>query len=286
MNDLVAEEALLHKWCNTNFSRGSSFNTDGADGRKQDDFRLEFFDELCTWLETELEHSLFTLEQMHQEMISIDKSPDKSLVYSKKHLRNMLVDKYQEKMYFTSHKRRTDVLCFKEYHDNTEDDDMTKVINTAVKLIKNDISLLEIDRSVYPFITEMIEPDRQLELVPESVKLLLRLLLKSDIKVAFWGQNLIRCSRPRSGVVSLPLRFALQLDHRFGSKWLLNELHLFGLCESYNETSQYKYNYIRNKFHVEIESNQMETILEVVEEGNDDIEEEMVDDELQSRNER
>ena len=35
------------------------------------------------------------------------------------------------------------------------------------------------------------------------------------------------------------------------------------LCESYNETSQYKYNYIRNKFHVEIESNQMETILEV-----------------------
>ena len=72
-------------------------------------------------------------------------------------------------------------------------------------------------------------------------------------------------------MVPLPLRFALQLDHRFGSKWLLNELHSFGLCESYSETSQYKYNYIRNKSHVEIESNQMETILEVVEEGNDDV---------------
>ena len=131
----------------------------------------------------------------------------------------------------------------------------------------------------------MIDPDRQLELVPESVKLLLRPLSKSDIKVAFWGQNLIRCSRPRSGVVPLPLRFALQLDHRLGSKWLLKELHSFGLCESYNETSQYKYNYIRNKFLVEIKSNQMETILEVVEEGNGDAEEEMVHDELQSRNE-
>ena len=131
----------------------------------------------------------------------------------------------------------------------------------------------------------MIDPDRQLELIPESVKLLLRPLLRSDIKVAFWAQNLIRCSRPRSGVVPSPLRFALQLDYRFGSKRLLSELHSFGLCESYNETSQYKYNYIRNKFHVEIESNQMETILEVVEEGNDDVEEEMVDDELQSRNE-
>ena len=36
MNDLVAEEALLHKRCNTNFSRGSSFNKDDTGGRKQD----------------------------------------------------------------------------------------------------------------------------------------------------------------------------------------------------------------------------------------------------------
>ena len=201
MNDLVAEEALLHKRCNTNLSRGSSFNTDGVGGRKQDDFRLELFDELCTWLETELEHSLFTLEEIHQKMISMNKSPDKSLVYSKKHLRNMLVDKHQQKIYFTSQERRIDVLRFKdmsasiirEYHDNTEDDDKIQIINTAVKLIKNNISLLQIDRSVYPSITEMIDPDRQLELVSESVKLLLRPLLKSDIKVAFWGQNLIWC---------------------------------------------------------------------------------------------
>ena len=150
-------------------------------------------------------------------------------------------------MYFTSQEQRTDVLYFKdmsasiirEYHDNTEDDDKTKIVNTAVKLIKNGISLLEVDGSVYHSIAEMTDPDRQLELVPESVKLLLRPLLKSDIKVAFWGQNLIRCSRPRSRMVPLPLRFALQLDHRFGYKWHLNELHSFGLCESYNETSQY-----------------------------------------------
>ena len=64
----------------------------------------------------------------------------------------------------------------------------------------------------------MIDPHRQLELVPENVKLLLRPLLKSDIEVFIWGQNLIRCSRPRSGGVPLPLRFALQSDHRFGSK--------------------------------------------------------------------
>ena len=84
------------------FSCGSSFNTDGAGGRKQDNFQLELFDKLCTWLETELEHSLFTLEQIHQKMISVGKSPDKSLAYLQKHLRNILVDRYDQKMYFTS----------------------------------------------------------------------------------------------------------------------------------------------------------------------------------------
>ena len=136
-------------------------------------------------------------------------------------------------MYVTSHDRRTDVLCFKdmsasiirEYHDNTEDDGKTKIISTAAKLIKNDISLLKIDRSVYTTVTEIIDTDRQLELLPESGKILLKRILKSDVKVAFWGQNLIQCSRPRSEVVPLPLRFALQLDHRFSSKWLLNKLY-------------------------------------------------------------
>ena len=122
----------------------------------KNDFRLELFDELCISLEAELEHSLFTSQQIHQKMIFMDKSPDKSLVYSRKHLQNMLVDRYQEKMYFTSQKRQTDVMCFKrytsasnftsqkrqtdvmyfkrymsasiirEYHGSTEDDDKTK----------------------------------------------------------------------------------------------------------------------------------------------------------------
>ena len=54
----------------------------------------------------------------------------------------------------------------REYHDNNEDRDKRKIINTPVKLIKNDTSLVEIDRLVYRSITEMIDLDRQLELVP------------------------------------------------------------------------------------------------------------------------
>ena len=46
-------------------------------------------------------------------------------------------------MYFTSQERRTDLLCFKdlttsiiqENHNNKEDDDKTRIIKSAVKLI-------------------------------------------------------------------------------------------------------------------------------------------------------
>ena len=79
----------------------------------------------------------------------------------------------------------------RENHDSTEGDDKAKIIDTALNLIKIDISRPEIDRSIYPSITKMINPDRQLELVPESVKLLLTPLLNSDIKVVFCGEKLI-----------------------------------------------------------------------------------------------
>ena len=67
-------------------------------------------------------------------MISMDKSADRLLVYLRKHFRNMLVDGCQEKMYFTSQKRRTNARCFKdlsasvirEYLDNIENDGKTK----------------------------------------------------------------------------------------------------------------------------------------------------------------
>ena len=51
MNHLVAERA-----------RGIRFNTAGVGSRNQYDFWLELFDELYTWLETELERSWFKLE--------------------------------------------------------------------------------------------------------------------------------------------------------------------------------------------------------------------------------
>ena len=153
INDLVAEEALLHKRCNTNFIRGSSNKADGECGRKKEDRRARLFEELCNWLEGEMEHSLLTLQQLYQKLLSLDPSPDKSLSYSKRYLKDKLEEKYNDRLYFTSQERRPDVLCFKdltadilrEHNQNVDDDEKTKILKSAVRLIKNDIALVNLD---------------------------------------------------------------------------------------------------------------------------------------------
>ena len=50
------------------------------------------------------------------------------------------------------------------------------------------------------------------------------------------GQEFIKLIRPRSGTLPHPLALAIQLDHKFGSKWLTEKFHKLGLVESYRVT--------------------------------------------------
>ena len=110
------------------------------------------------------------------------------------------------------------------------------------------------DKLCYPSVQKMTNLESQLALVPESMKLFLQPLIKTEKRIAAWGQSIIKTCRPRSGVLPFTMRFALQIDHRFGSKWLIEELHSFGLCESYHVVGNYKYCYLRNKLKLDMTS--------------------------------
>ena len=75
--------------------------------------------------------------------MSFDKTRDKDLGYTMWYLKQVLQEHFKEIMYFTSQERRTGLLYFKdlttsiiqENHNNKEDDDKTRIIKSAVKLI-------------------------------------------------------------------------------------------------------------------------------------------------------
>ena len=119
---------------------------------------------------------------------------------------------------------------------------------------------MDLDSFHYPSVDSMTNLDSQLALIPQSLKLFLEPLLKTKKRVAAWGQNIIKTSRPRSGVMPFTMHFVLQADHRFGSKWLIDELHTVGFCESYHEVGNYKYCYLRNKLKSKMESTSLQTI--------------------------
>ena len=93
----------------------------------------------------------------------------------------------------------------------------------------------------------MTDINSQLALVPASLQTSLRPIVKTDERVAVWGQNFIKACRPRSEVLPHQMGLAIQLDHRFGSKWMLNKLHRLGYTESYSETQNYKYCFLNSR---------------------------------------
>ena len=117
----------------------------------------------------------------------------------------------------------------------------------ALKLITNDIAIVDLCPKSYPTTQRITDIDSQLTLVPASLQMLLRPIVKTDERVSDWGQNFIKACRPRSGVLPHQMGLAIQIDHRFGSKWMLNMFHRLGYSESFTETQNYTYCFLNSR---------------------------------------
>lgn len=57
----------------------------------------------------------------------------------------------------------------------------------------------------------------------------------------------MQSSRPRSVITPTLFGVGVEMDHVFGSKWLINELSHLGFSISYDEVTKYKQSVIKAK---------------------------------------
>lgn len=254
-HDLVAAEAVYHKNCHALFvsskqrasnhtAKKGSFNR----GRPQSTSRSSAFESLCDWLERCPDTVLFTLQDLHKKMVEIASYEE---VYTEKWLKKKLLMKYGEHITFAEVDGKPNVICFRnmasyiisdkwysEKSENTEEE-KRRIIIAAAKMIVADIRCHQ-KSDTYPKPSQVRNTNELSDFLPPSLQTLLEYLVPSKLKQCSVGHVIMQAAMPRTVLSPLLLGIGVEMDHMFGSRWLITELSALGFSVSYGEVTKYK----------------------------------------------
>ena len=252
--DLPAEEAIYHHNCYVNFTRNKSCVAEGlSSGRHKDQIMTKAFDKLCEWLEDGCENEWLSLVELHARM-KLEANTDE--VYSVKHLKRKLIERYGNHIYFAEKKGRNNVVCFhdmcsfiisdKWYEERKANqiDDTERIIKTAAKLIAAQIREIEDDMKQYPIIDDNVNESK---FVPPLLSLFLKSIVSSNLEQISLGECIVQAARPRTVITPICLGLGVELHHTFGSKFLIKQLARLGFCVSNDEIIRYKQSVVLSK---------------------------------------
>ena len=83
--------------------------------------------------------------------------------------------------------------------------------------------------------------------IPHYLLAFLQLIVISDVNQNSIGQAIIQASWPRSVIAPAMFGVGVEMDHRFSSKWLINELSHLGFSISYDKVVRYKQSVIQSE---------------------------------------
>ena len=260
--DLVAAEAVYHDGCFSRFMLNKELRrmpqtaTKAAQGRPQDQGMLQSFEKLCLWLETEADAELYTLSELHSKM---EEFSDECVVYSIKRLKQKLQEHYKESIFFAEVEGRGNVVCFRNmanfiinekwYLDKKDDiqAEAERIVVAAAKIIRAEIREQEYNSKLYPTNEDIKDIDQSNRWVPRHLQTLLKTIIPSKLKQNSIGHAIVQSARPRSVITPILFGVGVEMDHVFGSKWLINELAWLGFSVSYDEVMRYKQSVIQNE---------------------------------------
>ena len=251
-NDLVAPRAQPHFNCRKSFKKHSTSNL--THGRPKNNERLNNFIEVCKWLESEAE--VYSLQEIYRKMVDLSGSEEN--VYSQKWLKTKLKEKYGTYIQFFEDDGNVTKVCFKnmidylikdKWYTNREansQDEADKIISLAAKLVLHDIRSEIYNCNSYPTKDVINNAECIKRWVPAKLMLLLEGLIKNPIKQASIGQALVHAARPRSCIPPTMFGLSVEVDHLFGSRWLIEQLNHLGFGVSIDEVTRFKQSVLEN----------------------------------------
>ena len=256
--DLVHVEAVYHDECRIDFENCYKDTlqspNDKISGRPYNEEMEQNFQLLCDWMEDNTE--LFTLKELHDKMNELSNNSE---IYSIKHLKRKLIQKYQDYIYFSELSGRPNVVCFKnmanyiltdKWHSDfkhPESNSTEKLMKAAAKVLTADIKMMDYSKDFYPTDNDISDIETGKKWLPNSLYILLSHLLKSEIKINSIGQCIVEAARPRSVIAPIPFGLGVETDHVTGSKWLVDHLSRLGFSITHEEVGRYKQSVIQTE---------------------------------------
>jgi len=173
-------------------------------------------------------------------------------VYKTRIIKEQLKAKYGDNVLSTSSRGRTDVVCLRDMasfilHEKWQSDrqqnvhdESVRVVSSAADLIINDIKEKQYVTDTYPTTTEISDTDKLKDWIPPLLLLLMDKIIPDEVKRLALCNAIVQAARPRSSISPVLFGVAVDMDHTFGSKWLVTELSRLGFSLTYDEVLRYK----------------------------------------------
>jgi len=123
------------------------------------------------------------------------------------------------------------IVSDKWYADGYDDSSNERVVKDAARLIASEIREMKYSNDVYPSAAEIggVSEDNQLFPLPSLLLLFIQSIVRSSrLKQVAIAQALIQAARPQTCIMLLLFGLSVQLDHKFGSEFLLQQLSRLG----------------------------------------------------------
>lgn len=264
VNDLVAADAVYHNPCSVSFRTNrtipQAFTPDKKQKSKVGRPKKEkgkagrpsttsaHFLQIVDYL-MENEDEQLTISDLVAKMTQICGEN----AYSPTYMKKMLLNHFKEDIIVSDMTGKCDVITLRrtaksilrEFYTtprNNSDAEKQAVIEAAAQLIKNDIKSIPASKEYYPATSDIMSPEKNLEHVTDSLRTFLKILFSakdSDLKVSSIGQAIMQAVRPRGLLPPLQIGLGIQLNHHFGSRFLIDVCHALGFCASYNEVNKF-----------------------------------------------